>query len=69
MMMPPSTILEMQKFMHDELHEKRQASEYAEFSARRRGLLLGQVVRSLIGRPRRELESYCEADRIKSPAI
>lgn len=70
MMMPPSTILEMQKFMHDELHGKHEASsELGDLAAQSREHRLGRFVRSLFRRSPREIDLYREGDRVESAAM
>lgn len=69
MMVPPSTLLEMHKFMRDELQGNEKASEQEQLSAQNSQHRLMRVVRMLFGRRQCELDTYCESDRVESAAI
>jgi len=69
MMMPPNTILEMQKFMHDELHGKREARELSDAVAPIRERRFNRVVRALLRRSPREIDTCREGDRVKPASV
>lgn len=69
MMIPPQTILDMHKFMHDELHGKREASQRREPAAQTSEHRLGRIARTLCRRQRRELVSNRESDQFKTATI
>lgn len=68
-MIPPQTILEMHKFMHDELHGNRKTSESGEAVAPSRKRRLGQILRALFLRRRSELAAYCEGDQLQTADV
>lgn len=69
MMMPPNTILEMQAFMHDELHGKHDQLELNELLAPIHESRLTRVVRTLLRHAPREITTYREGDRVDSGAV
>ncbi len=68
-MTPPNTLLEMQKFMHDELHGKRDVSASDDCVTLTRQPRLKRIVRALLGAAPREMSVYREGDRVDSTAV
>lgn len=68
-MTPPNTLLEMQKFMHDELHGKRDKLESDDCVTFTRQPRLKRIARALLGAAPGEMGVYREGDRVDSPAV
>lgn len=68
-MLPPLNTLEMIKFMHDEVHEKREQSQLRELAAQTSEHRLGRVARVLFRRSRSEPEAYRECDLIEPSTV
>ena len=68
-MTPPNTLLEMQKFMHDELHGKRDKLESDDCVTLTRQPRLKRIARALLGAVPRETSFYRECDRVDSTAV
>jgi len=69
MLMPPNTILEMQTFMHDELHGNRHLLELNEQVDLVREPRLRRIARALLRCAPREITAYRARDRVDSTAV
>jgi hypothetical protein len=68
-MFPPINTLEMIKFMHDEVHEKREQSQLREIAAQHSESRFGRISRLLFRRPRPDFEACGERDLIEPSAV
>jgi len=70
-MLPPMQTLDMIKFMHEELHEKREQSQQRELVAHYSEHRAGGIVRLLARRFRRQSEcrEYCDGELIEPATI